>query len=295
MIELRHLRYFIAVAEELNFTRAAERVHIDQTPLSRAVRDLEEELGVQLFIRTPRRLLLTPAGARLLEEARKIFIRVERTKRAVRQTHALYQAPVRIGIADGIAQPRLAECFTTWQSKFPEVPVELSEMRSRELSGALGREDMDVGFSFGIPKTNTISQEIAWSYPCMALLPLGHDLGRSKVVELRDLASFPLIGCDAEHLPGLRQQIDALLAAVGCMPNIVGEIGSYQGYVTRVAAGHGVAIASAGHVETMRRDDLLALPIAGSPLIHTYVLHKHRRFGLSSAIERFLTHAKTGN
>ena len=88
MIELRHLRYFIAVAEELNFTRAAERVHIDQTPLSRAVRELEDELGVQLFVRKPRRLVLTPAGARLLEEARKLFIRFERTKRAVRQTNA---------------------------------------------------------------------------------------------------------------------------------------------------------------------------------------------------------------
>ena len=111
MIELRHLRYFIAVAEELNFTRAAERVHIDQTPLSRAVRDLEDELGVQLFVRKPRRLLLTPAGARLLEEAHKLFIRFERTKRAVRQTHSLYQAPLRIGVADGISQPLLSECF----------------------------------------------------------------------------------------------------------------------------------------------------------------------------------------
>lgn len=79
-----------ARAGELSFTRAAERVHIDQTPLSRAVRDLEEELGVQLFVRTSRKMLLTPAGARLLEDARSMFIRLERTKRAVRQTDALY-------------------------------------------------------------------------------------------------------------------------------------------------------------------------------------------------------------
>lgn len=130
MIELRHLRYFVAVAEELNFTRAAERVHIDQTPLSRAVRDLEDELGVQLFVRRPRRLMLTPAGARLLEEARKLFIRFERTKRAVRWTHTLYQPPLRVGVADGIAQPRLAQCLAGWQAISPAVPLELSEMRA---------------------------------------------------------------------------------------------------------------------------------------------------------------------
>ncbi|WP_285414785.1 LysR family transcriptional regulator [Variovorax sp. efr-133-TYG-130] len=107
MIELRHLRYFIAVAEELNFRRAAERIHIDPTPLSRTIRDLEDQLGVQLFMRMPRKLRLTPAGVRLLKEAHKLFIRLERTQRIVRLTDARYRAPLRIGVADGIAQPKL--------------------------------------------------------------------------------------------------------------------------------------------------------------------------------------------
>ena len=115
MIELRHLRYFIAVAEELNFRRAAERVHIDQTPLSRTIRALEDRLGVQLFVRAPRKLHLTPAGLRLLKEARKVFIRIERAHRAVRETDARFRAPLRIGVADGIAQPRLSECLVRWR------------------------------------------------------------------------------------------------------------------------------------------------------------------------------------
>lgn len=90
--ELRYLRYFIAVAEELNFRRAAERVHIDQTPLSRAIRDLEDQLGVQLFVRTPRKLHLTPAGLRLLKEARKVFIRIERAQRTARNGWAVQGA-----------------------------------------------------------------------------------------------------------------------------------------------------------------------------------------------------------
>ncbi|QIL45500.1 LysR family transcriptional regulator [Acidovorax sp. HDW3] len=79
-MELRHLRYFVAVAEELNFRRAAERVHIDQTPLSRTIRDLEEQWGVTLFVRAPRRLELTPAGIKLLVHARSLLIRLERTR-----------------------------------------------------------------------------------------------------------------------------------------------------------------------------------------------------------------------
>ena len=98
LIELRHLRYFIAVAEELNFRRAAERVHIDQTPLSRAIRDLEDRLGVVLFIRRPRGLQLTPAGGKLLDHARRLLIRLERTKRVVREIDARHREPLRVGV-----------------------------------------------------------------------------------------------------------------------------------------------------------------------------------------------------
>lgn len=150
MIELRHLRYFVAVAEELSFRRAAERVHIDQTPLSRAVRDLEDQLGVQLFVRAPRKLHLTPAGLQLLKEVRKLFIRVERTYRAVRETDARFHAPLRIGVADGIAQPKLSQCLVSCRKVTPEIPLELTEMRALELAEALQREELDAGFSFGL-------------------------------------------------------------------------------------------------------------------------------------------------
>ena len=292
MIELRHLRYFIAVAEELNFTRAAERVHIDQTPLSRAVRELEDELGVQLFVRKPRRLVLTPAGARLLEEARKLFIRFERTKRAVRQTNALYQAPLRIGVADGIAQPRLSECLARWQAKAPEIPLDLSEMRAHELAAALNREDVDIGFSFGVPEDDSIAQEEVWSYPLMALLPQGHELSRVQSLSLAELTCFPMITCHAVYKPGARQQLDAILSECGRMPTIAGEACSFPGYVTRIAAGLGVGLADRGHTESLRREDIVSIPLVDVVCIRTYVLHKHQRFGLPEAVQRFLTHAK---
>ncbi len=293
MIDLRHLRYFIAVAEELNFTRAAERVHIDQTPLSRAVRDLEDELGVQLFVRAPRRLRLTPAGARLLEEARELFIRFERAKRAVRQTHTLYQAPLRIGVADGIAQPRLSECFNSWRAVAPEVPLELMEMRARELIGALKSEDVDVGFSFGVPDDEAIAQAPAWRYRLMAMLPRSHELAAQPVIALPELLAFPLLSCSEERLPGLFAQMHVIVGKITERVTIAGEACTLPGYVTRIAASVGVGLGDAGHAQSLRRSDVVVIPLAEEQHITTFVLHKHQRFGQAEPVQRFLTHVST--
>lgn len=293
MIEFRHLRYFVAVAEELSFTRAAERVHIDQTPLSRAVRDLEEELGVQLFVRASRRLSLTPAGARLLDEARKIFIRVERTKRVVRKTDSLYQAPLRIGVADGIAQPMLSDCFTRWQIVAPEIPLDLKEMRARELALALRREELDIGFSFGVPQDDAIAQGPAWHYRLMAVLPCAHELATLKVLPMSVLLSFPLLACSEERLPGLFLQMQRIVRRYTEHATIVGVADTAPGYVTRIASGVGVGLGDDGHTQTLLRKDVVVLPLAEDERITTYVLHKRQRFGLAEPVQRFLTHVST--
>jgi DNA-binding transcriptional LysR family regulator len=292
MIELRHLRYFIAVAEELNFRRAAERIHIDPTPLSRTIRDLEDQLGVQLFMRMPRKLRLTPAGVRLLKEAHKLFIRLERTQRIVRLTDARYRAPLRIGVADGIAQPKLSECFARWQGLAPEIPLELTEMTADELAVALRREEIDAGISFGLPDDEAIAQEPAWSYPLMAMLPVGHELASLETVALADLLAFPLISSKANRQPGLLRQMRSIVPRYSPAPKIAGEASSLAGYVTRIAAGMGVGLADAGHAATLHRTDVVAVPLQEDERIITWVLHKHQRLGLPEDLQRFLTHAK---
>ena len=261
MIELRHLRYFLAVAEELSFVRAAERIHIDQTPLSRAVRDLEDHLGVQLFVRAPRRMRLTPAGVRLQEEARKLFIRFERTKRAVRRTHALYQAPLRVGVADGITQPLLVECFNRWKAVVPEIPLEFTEMRARELAFALKHENVDVGFSFGVPEDEVIAQMPAWRYHLMAMLPRTHELAERTVIPIQELLAFPLLSCSEERLPGMLAQMRAIVRKYSNHTIIADVAHTSHGYVTRIAAGVGVGLADAGHAQTLPRNDVVFLPL----------------------------------
>ncbi len=293
MIELRHLRYFIAVAEDLNVRRAAERIHIDQSPLSRAIRDLEDELGVPLFVRLPRRLQLTPAGLKLLTECRKLLVRLERIKRTVRHTHALYQAPLCIGVADGIAQPRLSECLNRWRLVAPEVPLEIAEMRARELANALRDEEVNVGFSFGVPDDEAIAHMPAWSYPVMALLPRGHELAEHPVIPLKNLLSFPLLSCNEERLPGLLAQMRAIVRKYTDQTTLVGAANTLSGYVTRIAAGAGVGLADAGHTWALQREDVIAVPLAEEEHVTTFVLHKHQRFGIAEPLQRFLAYVST--
>ena len=295
MIEFRHLRYFVAVAEELNFRRAAERVHVDQTPLSRTVRDLEEQLDVRLFIRAPRNLRLTPAGMRLLDEARKILLRIERVKRTVRETDLRYRAPLRIGVADGIAQSKLAECFARWSELAPENPLELSEMRATELLVALRREEVDVGFSFGAKDDDAIDRVVAWSYPLVALVPTGHELASLSSVSFLDVTAFPMIAWHPDYEPGMRQQTDAIKRKCAAAPVIAGEAGSLSGLITRVGARQGVGLIDSGHLDSVRRADVVSVSLKEDERVFTYVLHKHQRFGLPDALQRFLAHVSTLN
>lgn len=292
-MELRHLRHFVVVAEELNFRRAAERIHIDQTPLSRTIRDLENQLGVTLLVRSPRKMRLTPAGTKLLDETRRLFIRLERIRRLVQETDARFRAPMRVGVADGIAQPKLSECFAGWRRVAPNVPVEVIEMRAGELRHALGREEVDVGFSFGLPNDDVIVQEPAWAYPLTALLPLGHELATDTVLPISELLAFPMVEWHLDRLPGLRQQMDAVGRLHAMKPASAGEARTLAGYVTRVAAGMGVGVADAGHMATLHRPDVAVVPLAEDIRMTTYVLYKRHGPGEQTTVQRFLTHVKT--
>ncbi len=168
-------------------------------------------------------------------------------------------------------------------------------MRAAELLAALRREEVDVGFSFGVVDDGAIKQERAWSYPLTALALAGHELAAFRVVSLADVLAFPMIASHPEHEPGMRQQTDAIVRRYSAAPAIVGDANSLTGLVTRVGAGLGVALVDRGHLDTLNRTDVVAVPLAEDVRIATYVLHKHQRVGLPEALQRFLAHVKTFN
>jgi DNA-binding transcriptional LysR family regulator len=294
MIELRHLRCFVAVAEELSFRRAAERVHVDQSPLSRTIRDLESDVGVLLFARTPRTLRLTPAGEVLLQDVRELFVRLERARRRARETDARYRAPLRVGIADGLSQPKLSRCLSNWRELAPQTPLELTDLRALDLADALRREELDLGFSFGVPHEDAIEQGPVWSYPLVAVLPAGHELTSRASLSVSEIVAFPMIACHPKYKPGKRRQVDEILLRHTSSPVYAGEAGSLTGLINMIGTGLGIGLADAGHMETLRRADVVVIPLEDDSVsLTTCVLFKRQRGPLPDALQLFLTHARS--
>ncbi|WP_285411428.1 LysR substrate-binding domain-containing protein [Variovorax sp. efr-133-TYG-130] len=186
--------------------------------------------------------------------------------------------------------PSISECLTSWRAVAPEVPLELAEMRAGELVGALKSEEIEVGFSFGVPNDEAIAQAPAWRYRLMAVLPQSHELASREIVALSDLLAFPLLSCNEKCLPGLLWQMRAIVRKYIDRATLAGEACTLSGYVIRIAAGAGVGLGDEGHVQTLWRSDVLALPLAEEEHITTFVLHKQQRFGTAAPVKRFLTH-----
>src|SRR5216110_3248915 len=189
--ELWQLRYFVAVAERLHFGRAAEALHISQPPLSRAIRALEEELGVALFTRTRRRVELTPQGARLLEEARRVTGQLERTVHELRAMAAGGHARLRIGfvsLADYGVLPGLLKAYKSAQ---PGVRLALREMLSPDQAAALAAGELDFGLLLP-PVTGEFEHIVVQRERFVVALPARHRLARSHgKLSLSELAGDP--------------------------------------------------------------------------------------------------------
>lgn len=146
-MELRHLRCFVALAEELHFTRAAERLHIEPSPLSRTIKELETELGVMLFKRSRRGTYLTHPGEVFLHEVRRVFGTLEHAKKSVTAAASGYRSTLRIALSDGAAQPHLASILARCREEEPDVEIRLTEVSLSEQLRGLRDNTFDAGFS----------------------------------------------------------------------------------------------------------------------------------------------------
>lgn len=193
-MELRHLRYFVAVAQELSFTRAAKRLNIAQPPLSQQIRDLEAELGCELFERPGRRVLLTSIGRELLPEAEQILESVERFRERAGQRARGEQGLLRIALISAYATPKFAAMLRAFQRKSPGLRIELSNHPSIWQFEALVRGEIDVGIVRPARKMPPgISTRMLRRESMRLAVPTLHPLAKKKSVEWRELAGEPLI------------------------------------------------------------------------------------------------------
>ncbi|WP_317203969.1 LysR substrate-binding domain-containing protein [Janthinobacterium sp.] len=244
-MELRHLRYFVAVAEELHFTRAAERLHIGQPPLSQQIQALETELGAQLFERSKRWVRLTEAGRLFLDDARRILALAEQAAVTARRAQRGEAGVLRIGFTFSTPlTPLFASVIKRYRQQFPLVSLTLHEMATLPQIDAIAQRTLDLGFvrppEVEIPaavELATLRQD-----PLVLVLPGDHPLAAREAVAIRELAGEAFVMYPKSAGAGISPQIIRLCRAAGFVPHVAQEAGEASTIIGLVAAGCGISL-----------------------------------------------------
>jgi DNA-binding transcriptional LysR family regulator len=246
-MELRHLTYFIAVAEEMHFGRAAKRLNISQPPLSQQIMQLEAEIGVRLFNRTNRRVEITPAGMVFLAEARRVMTMSEEAVRRAILADKGEIGLLAMGFIGSANYSVLPQVVREFRRRFQNVQLSLTEMSTSDQLEALLDGTIQVGFlrpPQGI-KEKGLTVEPVFREPLMVVLPRNHPLKREMSLTLRQLAKDSFIMIPRQIGPGFFDHLIVLCQKEGFSPNIVLEASQYHTVIGLVAAGLGIAVVPA--------------------------------------------------
>ena len=287
-MELRHLRYFIAVAEELNFTRAAERLHIAQPPLSQQIQQLEAQLGFQLFRRTKRTVVLTEAGQVFFDEAQKILLQVDRAIQLSRQTSRGELGQLTISFVSSAAHNVVPVILQAFRTLNPAVKLELRELTTNEQLQRLREGRIDIGF-VRPPVEDKINSEIVFREPLILALPETHAMAKCDRVQLRSLKDEPFILFPRSLAPGLYDPIVGLCSGAGFSPIAAQEAIQMQTIVSLVAAEIGVAIVPPSMQNFQRSGVVYKILSESTPIVSIALIWRQNP---SPAVQRFLQVAR---
>jgi len=262
-MELRHLRYFVAVAEELHFTRAAERLHIAQPPLSQQIRALEGELGVQLLLRTRRSVALTDAGAALLERARPLLASVQALPEELRRVARGEGGELRIGFTSTLPLTKvLRDVVADHRRTHPDVVLTLRELHTAVQFEALRRGELDVGFvRYNERPPTGIHLKLLRRDPLRLVVPAAHRFAKRRSVSIADCREERFIGFPGSAGTGTGPLLKRLCAQAGFEPVIAQEAGEATTQIGLVAVGLGVAVLPAP-LEAVRIEGVCYVPLA---------------------------------
>ncbi len=243
-MELRHLRYFVAVAEEENVSRAARQLHVSQPGLSRQIRDLEDEIGFQLFERSAKSVRLTAAGKVFLTEAREVLLQAEAAVKKARAVAHGSSGEIHVGYAPSLTVQMLPPLLRAFQGEFPHVRVTLHDLSSEEMLAQLGTKTLQVALTVRPPAKmlrGFFFLEIARYAMVVAVAP-NHPLAKLKAITLEQVAPEPLIGLNRKDYPEYHAETRKLFADVGLKPNFAEEHEGGTGIIAAVEAGRGIAL-----------------------------------------------------
>lgn len=272
-MEIRHLRCFLAVAEELHFARAAERLHIEQSPLSRTIKELEEELGVVLLARTTRSTRLTRAGKMFLDHVRRVFAALQQARESVKAAANGFHGQLRVALSDGITPSRLPTLLALCRQEEPEVEIRLFEVTLSQQIKGLHDDLYDVGFAQSDEVGDGIVAIPVWSDALMVAVPARHPLLAYKRIPLDELLRYPLVLCDPQVCEGHAKQVDRVLRRADMEPLIAERVATFDLMMALVSAGFALGLAGAAHIAVSRESGVVARPLASRvPPLTTYLL-----------------------
>ena len=254
-MNLQRLRYFVAVAEELHFGRAAERLHMSQPPLSQQIRLLERALDTALFDRSTRRVSLTDAGAFLYPEAVRLLATADGVDHLMDQHRHGQAGTLRVGFVDSAAYEVMPRVLSEYRRRWPRVGYELHTMSSDEQVQALREGRIDLGIGRAAADARNVEAMLVMHEPLLVAVGASHRLAAAPQTSLRNLAGESIIGFDRRVSPSLHAVLAGMLGAEGVTYDPIIEATEYATILGFVAAGEGIAIVPAS-VQTFRPPDL---------------------------------------
>jgi len=272
-MELRHLRYFCVVAEELNFTCAAERLHMSQPPLSRQIKQLEQEVGTELFERNSRGLQLTPSGIFFQQHAIQILEKVEVTIEATRHMARNKRQLFGIGFVPSVFYGQLPMLVRDLR-QMDNVELSLAELTTVQQIQALKAGRIDMGFGRIRIDDPDVEQEILFDEPIIAALPSGHPL-EGTAPSCAELACYPLILFPAKPRPSLADMVLGIFRRRGLKVQVVQEANEVQTALSLVASGIGITLVPE-QVKRVQRDGITYVPLADSSITSPVICSRRR-------------------
>lgn len=274
-MDLRHLRYFMAVADELHFARAAERLHIEQSPLSRTIKELEEELGVRLFDRNTRSTRLTRAGMVFREHVARVIAALNQARDSMRAVSAGYQGQLHIALSCSSSQSRLTSLLSLCREEEPDIEIRLYEVSLPQQLRGLETDIYDAGFAQSAEVGEALLAVPAWSDPVVVAVPSRHPLLTHKSLPLSEVLRYPLVLCDPDACEGCRRQLARFLWTEDQEPIVAETVSSHDLMVTLVAAGYGLGFSTEAHVSATSHPEIVIRPLAGRPpVLTTYLVRR---------------------
>ncbi|WP_205438163.1 LysR family transcriptional regulator [Edwardsiella tarda] len=288
-IEIRHLKYFIAVAEERHFNRAAERLAISQPPLSQQIQALEKELGARLLLRTNRSVNLTQAGQIFLKECYAIVGQLEQAAEKAARAHRGESGDLTIGFTSSMPfVPQVARSLFTYRQHYPQVHLQMRELNTKQQIEPLNDGKLDIGILRNTKLPSTLTHQVLRREPLVAVLHRHHPLAqREAALRFNDLADQPFVFFSRGDGTALYDELLTLLKRAGIVPYITQEVGEAMTIVGLISAGLGVSILPASYTR-IQVDGVCYRPLA-EPEAYTEIwLAYHRQRPLSAQAQALI-------